>query len=204
MLPAAGSQLNISGGISGAGQSLSVDDQGTVVLKGANSYTGGTTVSVGTLIITTSSALPTNTSLTVGAGAAFIFGPSAALALAGTTSPASSKLASAAAADLSSSNVVATADSVPAAAAPAVSLVPSPAAATRTYRVRGSVTGGRYNLAARSVAQDAPSGNRLQPERLAGDPAWLGPAANSSDSSDPHHKTLAIQALDALFAQYGR
>ena len=34
VLPAAGSQLTISGGISGAGQSLSVSDQGTVVLSG--------------------------------------------------------------------------------------------------------------------------------------------------------------------------
>ena len=78
MLPAAGSQLTISGGISGTGQSLSVNGQGTVDLSGANSYTGGTTVSAGTLAVTNPSAIAANTSLTVGAGGVFVFDPSAA------------------------------------------------------------------------------------------------------------------------------
>ncbi len=76
VLPAAGSQLTISGGISGAGQSLTVDDQGTVVLTGTNSYSGGTMVSAGTLITTNPSAIAANTSLTIGAGGTFIFDPS--------------------------------------------------------------------------------------------------------------------------------
>ncbi|MGO9109330.1 MAG: LamG-like jellyroll fold domain-containing protein, partial [Thermoguttaceae bacterium] len=73
VLLAAGSRLTISGGISGAGQSLTVNGAGTVVLKGTNSYTGGTTVTAGTLILANSSAVATGTSLTIGAGAAFVF-----------------------------------------------------------------------------------------------------------------------------------
>ena len=50
---------------------------GTVTLAGSNSYRGGTTVSAGTLIVTTSAALPAGTALAVGAGAASIFGSAA-------------------------------------------------------------------------------------------------------------------------------
>ena len=82
VLPAAGSPLTISGPISGAG-ALTVGNAGTVVLSGANSYTGGTTVAAGTLVVTQSSAIAAGTSLTVGAGGVFIFDPSS-----GTTSSA--------------------------------------------------------------------------------------------------------------------
>ena len=74
LLPAAGSQLTISGAISGPG-ALSVDDRGTVVLTGTNTYTGGTTVVVGTLIVPNPSSIAANTSLTIGAGGTFIFDP---------------------------------------------------------------------------------------------------------------------------------
>ena len=76
VVPAAGSQLTISGGVSGTGQSLNVDGPGTVVLTGTGGYTGGTTVSSGTLIVTSSSAIPTKTNLTVEGGGTFIFNPS--------------------------------------------------------------------------------------------------------------------------------
>jgi len=38
-----------------------------------------------------------------------------------------------------------------------------------------------------------------------GNPAWPGQSANSSDNSDQRHKKdVAILALEAVFAQYGR
>ena len=41
-------------------------------------------------------------------------------------------------------------------------------------------------------------------KRIAADLAWLGQAGNSADNSDQHHKKdLAIQVLDAMFAQFG-
>ncbi len=51
-----------------------------MILSGANSYAGGTWVRDGTLIVTTASALPSGTSLTVGGGGIFVFDPSQAAA----------------------------------------------------------------------------------------------------------------------------
>ena len=67
-IPAGG--LNYSGG-----GGLIITGSGTVTLSGTNSYTGGTTVSAGTLLINAASALPAGGSLTVGAGGTFIFDP---------------------------------------------------------------------------------------------------------------------------------
>ena len=59
---------------------LSLNAPGTLILSGSNDYTGGTTVDAGTLYVTNSNALPTGTSLTVGAGGAFVFDSSAGAA----------------------------------------------------------------------------------------------------------------------------
>ena len=75
MLPDAGSQLTFSGEIGGTG-GLTIDNAGTVVLSGANGYTGGTTVSAGTLIVSNSSAIAAGTNLAIGADAAGIFNSS--------------------------------------------------------------------------------------------------------------------------------
>ena len=80
LLPAPGTQLTLSGGLSGAGYSLTVAAGGTVVLSGANSYTGGSIVAMGTLVMTNSSSIPTNMGLTIGAGGTFIFDPRLAAA----------------------------------------------------------------------------------------------------------------------------
>ena len=53
---------------------LTKDTGGTVTLSGVNSYAGGTIVDAGTLIVANASALPDDSSLMVGAGAAFAFG----------------------------------------------------------------------------------------------------------------------------------
>ena len=74
VLPAASSVLTISGSISGEG-GLTVGAAGTVVLSGANSYSGGTTIAAGTLVATQSSAIAAATSLTVGAGRGLRFRP---------------------------------------------------------------------------------------------------------------------------------
>ena len=74
VLPAADWELTVSGGISGSG-GLSVDAPGTMVLGGADTYTGGTNVLAGTLAATSASAIPDNTSLVVGSGGIFIFDP---------------------------------------------------------------------------------------------------------------------------------
>ncbi|MGO9110928.1 MAG: autotransporter-associated beta strand repeat-containing protein [Thermoguttaceae bacterium] len=74
--PCAGTTLVISGNVSEstAGESLTLSGPGLLVLSGSNTYTGGTTVSAGTLEIESSTAICSGTSLTVGAGAILVFG----------------------------------------------------------------------------------------------------------------------------------
>jgi autotransporter-associated beta strand protein len=76
VLPVAGSTLAISGAISGPGEGVTVNDLGTVTLSGANSYSGGTIVTSGTLVAASAGALPAGSSLLVGAGSLFALGGS--------------------------------------------------------------------------------------------------------------------------------
>ncbi len=70
------SQASTFGGsISGAGGFITTG-AGEVVLTGINSFSGGTRVLAGSLVVTSASALPDGTSLTIGAGGTFIFDPS--------------------------------------------------------------------------------------------------------------------------------
>jgi autotransporter-associated beta strand protein len=70
---------HFSGSIVGAGNSLVLNSSsGTLILSGDDTYTGGTFVDAGALILASNSAMPNNTYLTVGAGGTLIFDPSAA------------------------------------------------------------------------------------------------------------------------------
>ena len=57
---AAGSSLTLSGGIgeNSPGMSLTEDGGGLLILSGTNTYTGGTTVDAGTLVLASNTALP--------------------------------------------------------------------------------------------------------------------------------------------------
>jgi autotransporter-associated beta strand protein len=66
-----------SANLSGPG-GVTKDTSGTVMLSGDNSYSGGTVVNDGTLIVANASALPVGSSLTVGAGASMLFAASQA------------------------------------------------------------------------------------------------------------------------------
>jgi fibronectin-binding autotransporter adhesin len=82
--PVAGTQLIISGNISetNGSQSLTLSDAGTLELSGINTYSGGTNVLAGTLVLDTSTALADGSSLTVGQGASSLFAPAAGPSLA--------------------------------------------------------------------------------------------------------------------------
>jgi autotransporter-associated beta strand protein len=72
-----GGSTTFSGMIQGGGTLGAIrfvlSGPGTLVLSGTNTYTGGTEVEAGTLIVNNSAALPDGTSLTIGAGGKFIF-----------------------------------------------------------------------------------------------------------------------------------
>ena len=75
--PSAGGSFELSGNVSGKG-SLTIDGDGKLVLSGSDTYTGGTTVDMGSSCVTNSAALPAGTILTIGAGGAMDFDPSGA------------------------------------------------------------------------------------------------------------------------------
>ena len=56
---------------------MTLDGPGTLILGGANSYSGGTYVDAGTLIVTDGAAIPDGSSLVIGAAGAFAFDPTA-------------------------------------------------------------------------------------------------------------------------------
>jgi len=71
--------LTLSGSMSESGspgKRLTLAGGGQLILAGTGSYTGGTTISSGMLILTSSQALADRASLTVGAGGTLIFDPS--------------------------------------------------------------------------------------------------------------------------------
>ena len=67
-----GFHATIPGSISGTG-SLTLVGGGELILSGTNTYTGGTFVDDGTLVINSANSLPSGSSLTVGAGGTMIF-----------------------------------------------------------------------------------------------------------------------------------
>jgi autotransporter-associated beta strand protein len=221
MLPAAGSQLTISGGIGGAG-GLIVNGPGTVILAGANTYTGGTTVSNGTLQATAAAALPSGGCLTVGAGGIFIFDPSSSAGQIATTTT----VTLAAPADMTAGNNEAAANSnasslplssaaiiVP--AAPVVQHVhtadrllfapvsaPVLPAAAATSPAMSSVAGDAVFTSYRSAFDltIAPADN-AQPAHPW---AWLAASESCWNSSDQNKTTdSATAALDKVLARFG-
>ncbi len=68
--------LAISGAISGSG-ALNLSGNGTLVLSGSDSYSGGTVVQSGTLVFDSSDSIRDGSRLTVGANASVIFGSAA-------------------------------------------------------------------------------------------------------------------------------
>ena len=219
VLPAAGSQLTISGEITGTG-GLTVNAPGTVVLSGTNDYTGGTTVAAGTLVSNSSSAIAAGTSLTVGAGGVFVFDPSFSGGPVTAAITATPMLASSA--DTVTATSIVTSVTL---AAPLTArvILPSMLSSSPTVaKIAGNSPFGQ-NLQSPNVLPavlpvrkpvavgilEARVVDRLvrlpMTRPKAADFAWLGQAATSSDDFDQQHKKeTAIQALETVFARYGQ
>ena len=156
-----------------------------MILSGANSYSGGTTVITGTLIVTSASAIDDNSNLTIGAGADQFIASSAPAAVTAAPVIAASAVASAGSATTAASDSVA---AVPSAATAAPQIASSPVLFTLG--------------AADAVHARLDAG---APPRFAAGVSLLGQTANNSDSIDQNRgKDAAILALEAIFANYGR
>ena len=190
------------GGLGG----VTKDTSGTVTLSGTNTYAGPTVVKAGTLIVTSSSALPGGTSLTVGAGGVFIFDPSQAVggpvaaAAASALSPAvastSAVLASIPTRSASEDNSTA-APALPVSA----SVVATAPAATMPASVSAAASDAVF-AAHRSVFDGAVS--TAKAAESARPWAWLAAVENWWNSADRNKTTdSAIAALDQVLARYG-
>jgi autotransporter-associated beta strand protein len=200
VLAAAGSQLTISGGISGTGP-LTVSGPGTVVLSGADNYTGGTQVTAGALVVDNASAIAAGTNLTVGAGAAAFFGPVSQITYAPAVTAGASSAVATAATPAVASPVHSNSSAVLAASTAGVGAVVNdlaPRHAIANWQPRQSAPAGPLYAPA---ADRLPGSSTVK--RIAADLAWLTIAAGNSDSSDQdRRKDAAVLALDAAFAHY--
>jgi len=185
---------------SGAG-GLIITGSGTVALSGTNTYTGGTTISSDRLLIKAASALPGGTSLTVDAGGTFTFDPSVAAA---NVTAAASIVRSANSAGVISGTTADTSGNLPVSAA---ARVWSSAATTHPDSLTNPATNPNSGTSA-DAALLQPLGRQdvdvVIARQYARDLAWLAAGASSSRSGEQGQtKDHAIQALDALLAQYG-
>jgi autotransporter-associated beta strand protein len=140
--PAAGTSLSLSGPISGSGTSLTMNGNGSLVLSGSNSYSGGTIVDAGELVVTNSSALPF-ASLTVAAGATLVL-DSTAGGNGVPAQPAAASLPDANAAQLAGSSAIGAPSALPPSAG-APKLRSANAAATRFPTVASAVSAAAYD-----------------------------------------------------------
>ncbi len=194
-----GFNVALTGGLSGPG-GLTTTGAGTVTLAGVNSYSGGTTVAAGTLIVANPSAIPASTSLTVGAGAASLF-----------ASPlqAAPSLVSAAATPVTAGPAMSLAQPTASVAVVAVQPVVSDAASQSAAHQANAAALPSAPPAVAAAPSRTPAASPLagprDDARVAADLAWFEPAASSFDGPEPQHQQdLAIWALDAVFAEYGR
>jgi autotransporter-associated beta strand protein len=222
----------VSSNLAGSG-GLVKDSTATVVLSGTNTFSGGVQVLAGTLVIAAADALPDGSGLTIGADASSIFGASQAapsLSSAAFAVPApETAVASETSAPVVPAGSLADAPvtaSVLSTRPPRLSVTSGRSAETVVDRASPAITNqstaGRNGPAPivppaafqrpRSVpagALDASVVDRLAwlatVKRIAGNLAWLGQTASSSDKSDQNHQNdAAILVLDAVFADYGR
>ena len=165
---------------------------GSLTLSGTNSYTGGTVVNAGTLIVTTSTALPYDMALTIGAGGTVIFDPS----------PAASNIVAA--------KMVASANSAGAITATTSDTTGNPPVWTSPIEATGAgipslvppPTPVEDAALLQQVGQQAV--DAIIAQQYVGDLAWRAVVASSSWSGNQgQKKDLALQALDLVLARFG-
>jgi RHS repeat-associated protein len=213
----------LSGSISGVSGFIK-SGSGEIVLSGTNSFSGGTQVLAGSLVVAATGALPDGTSLTVGSGGTFIFDPSQSasnLSSAGLTAPVSDT----AAASETSTPVVAAgalANGPVSASAPAnvvpfsarhanhlldFPVIASPIAATSSSTSEMPVDTSRVTVDAVFTTHRSAFDLTVSPADNAHSVipwAWLGAIESSWNSSDRNKTTdWNVAALDEVLAGFG-
>jgi autotransporter-associated beta strand protein len=211
-LDAAAGNEAIGGNISETGgpQGIVISGPGSVTLSGVNSYSGGTTVASGRLIVTNPSALRDGTSLAVGAGGTSMFGSSMA-AWNATAATAMSVSTSSNAAKYGA--VVYASDNPPASTAPSLAkdaptpdLVVSPPLALIAPTMVVSKKANPGASADAELIQHVGSQalDAVIVRRNAGDFAWLTVGASASQTDDRNQENKpSLQTHDAVLADYG-
>jgi autotransporter-associated beta strand protein len=184
-LKAAAGNLRIGGSISnnaGDQYGIVVVGPGSVTLTGVNTYAGRTTVSSGTLIVTSSTALPDGADLSIGFSSIPGFSspiPSSAIAAASTVGSNGS------AGPVTGAKTVTSGSPARFTGAVKPNPVTSTEAIWQQVHRRQTV-------------------NALVAQRYATDAARLAAAVSSWPDNQVQNKDPSIRALDALLAQYGR
>ncbi len=192
----------LSGSISGAGAFIKTDS-GAVVLSGSNSFSGGTQVLAGSLVVTSSAVLPDGSSLTVGAGGTFVFDPSQAgtsVAAAGVAAPAA---ASETPSPIGAASILAKA-SVTAPVVPTLSRLVQRQAENLFFgpAVMSRATIDAVFASHRSAVDQTVSSPGIP--HSAGSWAWLAAIESSWNSSDQNKTTESnVAALDRVLARFG-
>jgi autotransporter-associated beta strand protein len=205
-------------GQSGGGFGITKTGSQTLVLSGANTYTGGTAVNQGMLVVTNAGALPSGTGLTVAAGGVFVFDPSQATSgagvspalVAGTAAPQELGAGRATQSGVSGGQAIPAAENIEVATA-----FPSPAAATVSPTISAhaedlwrQVGGGprqvenlSYSQAHDAVLQSFTGRPAMESKAAAALSAWEGGWSNGP--SDATHDS-SDSAVDAVMAMLER
>ena len=171
---------------------------GNVILSGTNTFSGGTQVQAGSLVVNSAAALPDGTSLTIGAGGVFAFDPSQAGA------GASAVELAATAPDAAAATPIVAARSLATPAFPTRQPFSGPQVENLSHAqspispVASDTVFKSYHLPADQTILPADNSHPAHPW------AWLATIESPSDSSDQNHKTTStIEALDKVLARFG-
>jgi len=206
LLPAGGSQLTISGGISGAGQ-LVMSGSGTVILGGVNSNSGGVEVSAGRLVVISPAALKDKCDLAIGSAAAFAFDSTSVAAPNVDLTQSAAVVSVATTGRVTPSPLVAAAVDL---ALPAPTFVATIAAPVSTKDPSATVGGGFAG--SRLLAPAAVTLAKIRAATIgaafashyAGNRPWLENYWDELGYGGPDNKRVSLQAFDAVLADYGQ
>jgi autotransporter-associated beta strand protein len=191
----------------GAG-GLIITGSGSVTLSGTDTYTGGTAVSAGTLIVARACALPSGTAVTVDSGGILIFGSVTAGSPVADQADNAGAVSASPRAEVASSSVLSTTDATaqPSMSTSAVSIAsPAVAVAAVATRAKAGKWFGPDASAGRIAAFDTVLATTGPKRPLAG-LAWAAAFQQQQGPNGPENKNKPVNlaAIDAVLAGFGQ